>query len=188
MLAISQILSHCTTTVVYIQTPYYDTCKSKEQQTATFNYHAIATYMLTKLCPSNATYMLHIQIRSCADIIQLCQYMCSYISHYCHMPLNKELYHNAHIMSHCTSTKSAYRSNITVHITKKIIIQLTPHVPHIHHMSKLFSVHLWGKYANICHIWTHLHQPYDQECTAQTMTTMLTTLPDCVSWGGHWLN
>ena len=42
------------------------------------NKYVIAMYVPKLICPSNATYKPQMTISSCADIRQLCQYICLY--------------------------------------------------------------------------------------------------------------
>ena len=71
-------MSHCTTTAVYIQISH----TSLNQQTATFNEHAVLICVPAANMPSNANYMLYIPIISCANMEQLCQYIYLILTHY----------------------------------------------------------------------------------------------------------
>ena len=93
----------CPVTVVYIQTPHYHTYLSKIHKLHHLPTKLLQSMCQKQICPSNATYMPHIPIISCAYMKQLCQYIyliwthsnwyCdqnhwySCISYHWHMPL-----------------------------------------------------------------------------------------------------
>ena len=55
---------HCTYIVLYfIQTPHYHICKSKQQQTTTFNFHAITIYVATTSMPLKGHICLLLQVQ-----------------------------------------------------------------------------------------------------------------------------
>ena len=95
--------SHCTATVVYIQTPHSCIYKLKQQQQgAIFIYHATAIFLPTYM-PSNATiyanqFMFtwdnYVSIHASFEMSEMDSVNGSTdISHYWHIPLNKYVCH-----------------------------------------------------------------------------------------------
>ena len=120
-------MSHCTTIVVYIYTPHTSNNNNKLQLLITMILPHMCQH---QICPSNATYISQMKISSYAGLRQRCQYIgfihsqCNqqcdynywytYISHYWHMPLNKDACHTSYVCHTTFLLQSTYRPHITV--------------------------------------------------------------------------
>ena len=161
----------------------------------------------------DVTYIPYMKISSCADIKQLCQYIyfiwthfeeqCdqkhwyTFISHYCHMSLNKYACHIAYVCPAACLLYYTYRPNITAHLSKindkmplpyvyQILHKYAPEIPYAH-ITKCPSRREVCQY--IWNIFTHWHQVHNKQCCRQkTMMPKFTIMmqPDCISRVDHW--
>ena len=78
---------------------------------------------------------------------------------------------------HGPQTVGAYRLTM-VHICTK----LQPTIASTSYIGIHVPAH--GKFVPMCHIWSHWHQPCDQECYTQMQSTPTCTPSDCICWVG----
>ena len=113
------------------------------------------------LWPSNATYNPHVPISSCTHMRQLCHHICfiriicneqcdlehsyTYISYYCHMPLNKYAFDIEYICPTVLLLWSIYRLTLLyIQVQKQQSATGTPHIiaKHVPETNMLLKCHM----------------------------------------------